>query len=127
MSDKLYKGFEDLSKELEYYIKNVENVQDVLEVGAKEFVTDLLKLPKPISQIRKSGYTHLINTFAYRRAKNKEIEVGWGKYYGPMVERGSDRRTKKGMKRISGKPHLEPLWNTNKNKYYDKMLVKLGH
>ena len=36
-----------------------------LEAGAKEFVDDLLKLPKPISKIRKAGYTHLINCFSY--------------------------------------------------------------
>ena len=31
-----YSGFNDLSKEIEDYLKNVENVQDVLEVGAKK-------------------------------------------------------------------------------------------
>ena len=55
-------------------MKNVENPTDILEVGAKEFVNDLLKLTKPMSQIRKSGYTHLIDSFAYR-VKKDEVEA----------------------------------------------------
>jgi hypothetical protein len=88
-----------------------------LEAGAKEFVDDLLKLPKPISKIRKAGYTHLINCFSYRNKKN-EIEAGWGKYYGPMVEHGTEK--------MDAQPHLYPLWDKNKEKYYKTMLTKLG-
>ena len=119
MSDEVYgyDGFQELSKMLEECIDKVENVIDVLEVGAKEFVNDLLKLSKPISQIRKSGYTHLIRTFAYRK-KDKEIEVGWGKYYGPMLEGGT--------KNMNAQPHVSPLWERNKEKYYKTMITKLG-
>lgn len=112
-----YDGFQDLANIIEGYIKNVENPTEVLLVGAKEFVNDLLKLPKPISKIRKAGYTHLINTFAYREKKD-EIEVGWGKYYGPMVEHGT--------KKMDEQPHVYPLWDKNKEKYYKKMITLLG-
>lgn len=112
-----YEGFEALSEIIEKYIDEADNVVDVLETGAKEFVNDLLKLPKPISKIRKSGYTHLINSFAYRK-KNNEIEVGWGKYYGPMVENGT--------KKMNAREHLKPLWDKNKGKYYKTMITKLG-
>ena len=98
-------------------MKNVENPTEVLEVGAKEFVNDLLKLTKLMSQIRKSGYTHLIDSFAYR-VKKDEVEAGWGKYYGPMVERGTTK--------MNEQPHLYPLWDKNKEKYYKLMLTKLG-
>ena len=119
MSNEVYgfDGFQDLANIIEGYIKNVENPTEVLLVGAKEFVNDLLKLPKPISKIRKAGYTHLINTFAYREKKD-EIEVGWGKYYGPMVEHGT--------KKMDEQPHVYPLWDKNKEKYYKSMLTKLG-
>lgn len=119
MSNKTYgyDGFQDLADIIEGYMKNVENPTDVLLVGAKEFVNDLLKLPRPISKIRKAGYIHLVNSFAYREKKN-EIEVGWGKYYGPMVEHGTTK--------ISEQPHVYPLWNKNKEKYYKSMLTKLG-
>lgn len=112
-----YSGFEALSEILEKYADKADNFIDVLEVGAKEFVNDLLKLPRPISKIRKAGYTHLINSFAHRKKKD-EIEAGWGKYYGPMVEHGTEK--------MDANPHVYPLWDKNKEKYYKTMLIKLG-
>lgn len=112
-----YDGFQELSDMLKNYIEKTDNVIDVLEFGAKEFVSDLLKLPKPISNIRKAGYTHLINSFAYRK-KDKEVEAGWGKYYGPMVENGTEK--------MDANPHVYPLWDKNKEKYYKTMITKLG-
>lgn len=112
-----YDGFQELSYMLEKYIVNTDNVIDVLETGAKQFVNDLLKLPKPMSKIRKAGYTHLVNSFSYRK-KNNEIEAGWGKYYGPMVENGTVK--------MNARPHLYPLWEKNKEKYYKTMITKLG-
>ncbi len=111
-----YSGFQDLENVLEDYIKKVEKPIKILEVGAREFVKDLLKLTKPMSKIRKSGYVHLISSFAYRVKKN-EVEAGWGKYYGPMIEHGTIK--------MSEQPHLNPVWNKNKEKYYDKMLNEL--
>lgn len=112
-----YSGFEALSEIIEKYADKADNFIDTLEVGAKEFVNDLLKLPKPISKIKKASYTHLIDSFAHKR-KKKEIEVGWGKYYGPMVEHGT--------KNMDANPHVYPLWDKNKEKYYKTMLTKLG-
>ena len=112
-----YSGFEAMSEILEKYIDGADNAVDVLETGAKEFVGDLLKLPKPISKIRKSGYTHLIKCFAYKK-KNKEVEAGWGKYYGPILEHGSVK--------MNAQEHLFPVWDRNKEKYYKKILTKLG-
>ena len=80
-----FKGFNNLIDELKDYMVKADHSEEILEIGAKEFVKDLLKLPKPISKIRTSGYTHLITTFCYQKTKNNEIEVGWGKYYGPLV------------------------------------------
>ena len=118
MSNKTYEfdGLQDLSKMLEDYINKVENVVDILEIGAKEFVNDALKLPKPISKIRKAGYTHLVNSFSYRK-KDNEVEAGWGKYYGPMLENGTNK--------MNAQPHLYPLWEKNKEKYYKTMIIKL--
>jgi len=119
MSNEVYgfEGFRELSEMLENYISNIENAVDVLEIGSKEFVNDLRKLPKPMSKIKKSGYTHLVRTFSYRKKKD-EVEVGWGKYYGPMLEHGTNK--------MDAIPHLEPLWDKNKEKYYKTMLTKLG-
>lgn len=111
-----FEGFGNLIDELKDYIVKVDHPEEILEVGAKEFVKDLLKLPKPISKIRKSGYTHLITTFCYQKAKNNEIEVGWGKYYGPLVENGT--------KRTKAQSHLVPTFKTNEGRYYQMMINK---
>lgn len=103
-------------EELTEIISNVENVTDVLEEGAKEYISDLSKLAKPYSKITISGYTHLIDTFSYKREKD-EVVVCWGKYYGPMVERGTMRS--------SASPHMEPTFEQNKEKYYHKMIDKI--
>jgi len=117
MSNYSYEGFQDLAEILQQYSEGVDNVMKGLEAGAKQFINDALKLPKPISKIRKAGYTHLINSFSYRK-KSKEIEAGWGKYYGPMVESGT--------KNMDANPHLYPLWDKNKEKYYKTMLTEIG-
>lgn len=109
-------GFRALSEQLEYYIKGAENSTEILMDGAKAFHKDLNKLTKPMSKIRKSGYTHLINTFAIDSI-DKEVVVGWGKYYGRMVELGT--------KKMDARAHMYPLWEHNKEKYYKLMLTKL--
>lgn len=119
MSDTIYghSGFEALCDILENYIDKADNAIEALVAGAEEFVNDALKLPKPISKIRKAGYTHLVHSFSYRVNKN-EVEAGWGKYYGPMVEHGTVN--------MDANPHLQPLFDRNKEKYYKTMLTKLG-
>lgn len=111
-------GMEDFEEMLKQYSAKAdpENALDAIETGAKEFVNDLLKLPKPRSEVKKPGYTHLISTFAKERARG-EIKVGWGKYYGPMVERGT--------KKMAARAHLKPLFEQNKEKYYRKMTEKI--
>lgn len=113
MSDELYRGFDDLESLLKGYISKSEKSLEILEIGAKEYVNDLKKLTKPYSKIKKAGYTHLIDTFCYRKTK-KDIEVGWGKYYGLMVEDGT--------KKSKAQPHMYPTFKKNKEKYYKKML-----
>lgn len=110
-------GFEALSEQLEFYMKGVDNSTEILMEGAKSFLKDLSKLSKPMSKIRSGGYTHLINSFAAEK-NNKEVVVGWGKYYGRMVELGTER--------MSARAHMYPLWGHNKEKYYKLMLTRLG-
>lgn len=117
MSNENYEGFNELSKSLSDLLNNMDDGVDILEIGAKSFTDDLLKLGKPISQIRKNSYTHLIDTFSYEK-KNDEVIVGWGKYYGRMVENGT--------KNMSARPHMYPLFEKNKEKYYKLMLAKLS-
>ena len=107
-------GFDAFSDLLEEYTKKAdpESVMDVLEIGAKDFTEDVRKLPKPLSKIRAPGYVHLIDTVTYRREKD-EVATGWGKYYGPMVDKGTVK--------MEGVAHMTPTVERNKEKYYKKM------
>lgn len=105
----------DFQKELQEILAKMDddNVVKVLKKGADALTQDLLKLPKPRSRIKATGYTHMIDTFA-DKVNGKEVEVGWGKYYGPMVEHGTVK--------MSAQPHLTPAYNRNADKYYKIMI-----
>lgn len=111
-------GLEEFEQMLQEYSEKVseEKALDAIESGAKDFVNDLLKLPKPRSSINKPGYTHIIDTFSLERTKS-EIKVGWGKYYGPMLEHST--------KKMAKRAHLKPLFEQNKERYYKKMTEKI--
>lgn len=109
-------GLETFQEILKKYEVSDEEVLKSMEQGAKEMCMDLRKLPRPRSNIRKAGYTHLLETFTYKKNK-KEIEVGWGKYYGPMVENGTVR--------ASASPHVKPYFKANQNKIYNSIINKL--
>lgn len=113
-SEALISGFDVFSDLLKEYAEktDTENVVKVLEIGAKEFTDDVRALPKPMSQIRAPGYTHLIDTVTYQRSED-EVVAGWGKYYGPMVEHGTVR--------MRGVAHMAPTFQRNKERYYKKM------
>ena len=112
-----FAGFEELQQELSKYIRAAENSNEILLAGAETFLKDLNKLSKPMSQIRKSGYTHLIDSFAIDlQSHSQEIVVGWGKYYGRMVERGTEK--------MYASAHMYPLWERNEERYYKIMLGK---
>ena len=109
----------NLKAELERYARNLDDVQKILEVGAKEFVDDLRTLEKPKSRIKSAKHTHLVDSFAYRKSKYRpgEIEVGWGVYYGPFLEEGS--------KKNNAQPHLKKMYQNCAKKYEEKMIAEI--
>lgn len=111
-------GFVNFEKLLKKYSKqaDIKNVLSVIQSGADEFINDVRALPKPRRQLDAAGYTHLLDTVCSKKNKD-EIEVGWGKYYGPMVERGT--------KKFDGTPHMKPTFEKNKYKYYKTMIEKI--
>ena len=111
-----YKEFKSLAENLSDIISKVDDATEVLEIGAKEFVKDLLKLPKPKSKITKSDYTHLIDSFCHQINGN-EVEVGWGVYWGRMVEEGTSK--------TKVHAHMKPTFEKNKERYYKKMIDKI--
>lgn len=109
-------GINDLEKELSGFLEKSEPkvIEQALMTGAKMLVTDLNKLPSPRSKIHKSGYTHLIDSMKVWKDPTGKIKVGWGKYYGPVLEHGS--------KKLVAQPHLRTTWNVNKDKYQTEMI-----
>lgn len=107
-------GFGEFEKMMKEYAEKAseEKALDAIEAGAQELVNDLLRLPRPRSQITKAGYTHIVTTFSMERT-DSSVKVGWGKYYGPMLEHGT--------KKMAARAHLKPLFAQNKEKYYKKM------
>lgn len=107
-------GFEEFSKMLQELTKETEvkNVTKVLEIGAKQLADDIRALPRPRSQMNAPGYTHLLDTVTYQ-TQGEEVVVGWGKYYGPMVENGTIQ--------MKGTKHVRPTFERNSEKYYKNM------
>lgn len=112
-----YSGFEKLQEIVSAYMEAAENSHDALIATAEALVKDLQKLTRPYSNIRANGYTHLIKTFSYED-RTKDVVVGWGKYYGRMVENGTSK--------MAARRHLEPLFRANQEKYYKIMLTTVG-
>lgn len=109
-------GLMELEQTFKELIKRADNMMEVLQEGADSFVADLKKLPSPRSNISKSGYTHLLDTFTSEQDKD-QVLIGWGKYYGPIVERGSVK--------MRARPHFKSTFKRNAGKYYQLMNDKL--
>ena len=111
-------GLDSLQKMLKELAEKAEpsNVERAMEKGAQALSNDVRALPKPRSQITKSGYTHLLDSVTFRKNEG-EIEVGWGKYFGRMVENGTIK--------MDAQPHMRPTFNKNKEKYYKLMIDEI--
>ena len=72
-------GMNEFQKIIREYQEKFEQrrIEAALMEGAEQLARDVRALPKPRSQIRKSGYTHLLDTVSARKGKNGEVEVGW--------------------------------------------------
>lgn len=112
-------GMNEFQKIIQEYQEKFEQrrIEAAMMDGAEQLARDVRALPKPRSQIRKSGYAHLLDTVSARKGKNGEVEVGWGKYYGPMVEAGTLK--------MNAQPHLRGLFKKDSNKYYNLILQRL--
>lgn len=108
-------GFDELEQQLKAYAERLsrDELQKVLKTGGDAFVSDLLALPRPRSRIVSPGWTHLVDTFADRNDSDGSVIVGWGKYYGLFLERGT--------RKMAAQPHMRPTWDSNAEKYYRTM------
>lgn len=126
MSD-LQIGFDEFDRELSQYLDKLEDskVTDVLKTGAEEFKADLGKLASPRSRINKGGYTHILDAFAIKQEDTGWL-VGWGKYYGPILEHGWKNAGSGKSSSHSAIPHFHSCFDQNKEKYYKDMIAKVN-
>lgn len=117
-----FEGFEDLQQTLLEMAQKVdkENLKQALYAGASELASDANKLPKPISRINSPGYTHLLSSISARMMEGGATgaEVGWGKFYGRMVEMGT--------RKMTARAHLIPLFDRNAKNYYQTIVDKIN-
>lgn len=117
-----FEGLEDIQQTLLEMAQKVdkEHLKEALYAGAVECASDANKLPKPISRINSPGYTHLLASISARMMEGGATgaEVGWGKFYGRMVE--------KGTRKMAPRAHLIPMFEKNANNYYQKIVDKLN-
>lgn len=117
-----FEGFEELQQLLIEEARKVDkdNLKQALLAGATELASDANKLPKPISRINSPGYTHLLSSISARMMQGGATgaEVGWGKFYGRMVEKGTSK--------MSPRAHLIPLFERNAKNYYQTIVDKIN-
>lgn len=117
-----FEGFEELQQLLIEEARKVdkENLKQALLAGASELASDANKLPKPISRINSPGYTHLLASISARMMQGGATgaKVGWGKFYGRMVEKGTSK--------MSPRAHLIPLFERNAKNYYQTIVDKIN-
>jgi HK97 gp10 family phage protein len=117
-----FEGFEELQQLLIEEARKVdkENLKQALLAGAAELASDANKLPKPISRINSPGYTHLLSSISARMMQGGATgaEVGWGKFYGRMVEKGTSK--------MAPRAHLIPLFERNAKNYYQTIVDKIN-
>ena len=70
-------GMNEFQKIIQEYQEKFEQsrIEAAMMDGAEQLARDVRALPKQRSQIRKSGYTNLLDTVAARKGKNCEVEV----------------------------------------------------
>ena len=110
-----FTGFDDFSKMLEKYMENtsMDNVLNVLEIGAEVLVQDVRALPRPRSQRSGGGWTHLLDTVTQKK-NGEEVEVGSGKII-------TECSWKKAHVRCRPSHIFLRTFNRNQEKYYKKM------
>ena len=93
---------------------------EILKAGADELVKDVRALPKPRSN--RTGYTHMLDSVTGQAEAPKYL-VGWGRYYGPIVEAGHKSRS---GKKVPARAHLRKTYKDHMEKYQKAMQDKFN-
>lgn len=93
---------------------------EILKAGADELVKDVRALPQPRSN--RTGYTHMLDSVTGQEESPKYL-VGWGRYYGPIVEAGHKSRS---GKMVPARAHLRKTYKDHMEKYQKAMQDKFN-
>lgn len=112
---KLQDNFGDFLDDLDNLEKlgDDETLSELVKTQADALVKDIRSLPKPKSS--RNGITHLLDGVTYTEGKAPNWVIGWGHYYGPMVEGGTKRQ--KGHGATPAQPHMMATYERNRDKY----------
>jgi hypothetical protein len=120
-----FEGFQRLANLLEEYSQNANpaNILQAQKAGAEYFCEVMRRKASPRGRSRE----HMLDSVAYDQdARNTETVVGWGKFYGRMVESGHRAGGwAKASESIAAHPHMKPEFNKQKDQIMSRMVAVL--
>ncbi len=124
-----FQGFARLAALLEGYVERSSpaNILKAHAAGAEYFVGVMRSRGSP----RGRSSPHMLDTITYEQDSAKtETVVGWGKFYGRLVESGhrAGGFAKKKMAKkstVPGRPHMRPEFNSQREEIINRMVAVL--
>lgn len=120
-----FEGLQRLTALLEGYSKNANaaNILQAQKSGAEYFCEVMRRKTSPRGRSRE----HMLDSITYEQdTQNAETIVGWGKFYGRMVESGHRAGGwAKASKTVAASPHLKPEFNQQKDQIISRMVAVL--
>ncbi len=120
-----FEGLQRLANLLEGYSKNASsaNILRAQQAGAEYFCRVMRSKTSPRGRSRE----HMLDSITYEQdAQNTETVVGWGKFYGRMVESGHRAGGwAKAGKTVMPSPHMKPEFNKQKDQIIGRMVAVL--
>ena len=120
-----FEGFQRLATLLKGYAENANsaNILRAQKAGAEYFCGVMRNRPSPRGRSR----DHMLDSIAYEQdTQQVETVVGWGKFYGRMVESGHRAGGwAKNTQTVTANPHLKPEFNKQKDQIISRMVAVL--
>lgn len=120
-----FEGLQRLADLLAGYSVNANpaNILRAQKAGAEYFCEIMRRKSSPRGRSRE----HMLDSIAYEQdAHNTVTVVGWGKFYGRMVEAGHRAGGwAKSSKSVAANPHMKPEFNKQKNQIINRMAAVL--
>jgi len=120
-----FEGLQRLADLLEGYSVNADpaNILRAQQAGAEYFCEVMRSKMSPRGRSRE----HMLDSIAYEQEpQNTVTVVGWGKFYGRMVESGHRAGGwAKASKTVAANPHMKPEFIKQKDQIISRMVAVL--